>query len=161
MTIDRRQFLELSALATAGIAGVVFSIGLRGVARAASGQRGEDFVFAQLSDTHWGFADPKINPESEHTLSKAVAAVNALSRQPDFLVFTGDLTHTTDDANERRRWCARFKEIAAGFRVKDVRFLPGEHDASLDGGEAFREFFGDTPTSTSAPRAAAYYILSV
>jgi len=25
-----------------------------------------------------------------------------------------------------------------------VRFMPGEHDASLDRGEAFKEFFGDT-----------------
>jgi Calcineurin-like phosphoesterase len=144
MTIDRRQFLELSALTAAGIAGVVFSTGLRGVARAANHAEDEDFVFVQLSDTHWGFADPKINPEFEHTLPKAVAAVNALSRQPDFVVFTGDLTHTTDDADERRRRMARFKEIAGGLRVKTLRFLPGEHDASLDSGEAFRELFGET-----------------
>ena len=143
-TLDRRTFLELSALASAGVAGAVFSTGLRGVARAATHAKADDFLFVQLSDSHWGFSDPKINPESEHTLVKAVAAVNALSRQPDFVVFTGDLTHTTDDADERRRRLARFKEIAAGLHVKQVHYLPGEHDASLDGGAAYRELFGET-----------------
>jgi hypothetical protein len=28
------------------------------------------------------------------------------------------------------------------LKVKDVRFLPGEHDTGLDEGEAYREFFG-------------------
>ncbi|HEY3252338.1 MAG TPA: metallophosphoesterase, partial [Polyangiaceae bacterium] len=28
--------------------------------------------------------------------------------------------------------------------VKEVRYIPGEHDASADGGEAYREFFGET-----------------
>jgi len=28
--------------------------------------------------------------------------------------------------------------------VRDIHFMPGEHDASLDNGEAFREFFGPT-----------------
>jgi 3',5'-cyclic AMP phosphodiesterase CpdA len=142
-TLDRRSFLELGALASAGIAGAVFSTGLRGVARAATG-KGDDFLFVQLSDSHWGFADPRINPESEHTLVKAIDAVNALSRQPDFVVFTGDLTQTTDDDDERRRRLARFKEIVGKLRVEQVHFLPGEHDASLDGGAAYRELIGET-----------------
>jgi hypothetical protein len=33
---------------------------------------------------------------------KAVAAVNSLKEQPDFVMFTGDLTHVTDDDKERR-----------------------------------------------------------
>jgi len=48
----------------------------------------------QLSDTHWGFKGPVLNPDADGTLQKAVAAVNALSFEPDFIVFTGDLTHT-------------------------------------------------------------------
>ena len=55
----------------------------------------------QFSDTHWGYSGPA-NPDAEHTLEKAVATVNGLAKQPDFIVFTGDLTHTTDDAKERR-----------------------------------------------------------
>jgi 3',5'-cyclic AMP phosphodiesterase CpdA len=97
----------------------------------------------QFSDTHWGYSGPA-NPDAEHTLEKAVATVNGLAKQPDFIVFTGDLTHTTDDGKERRARMKRFREIVSALSVKDVRFMAGEHDASLDKGEAFREFFGAT-----------------
>jgi 3',5'-cyclic AMP phosphodiesterase CpdA len=155
--LDRRTFLELGALVATGVAGAVFSTGLGGVAHAATSGGADDFFFVQLSDSHWGFSDPRINPESEHTLAKAVAAVNALTRQPDFVVFTGDLTHTTDDGDERRRRLARFKEIAGSLRARRVHFLPGEHDASLDGGEAYREFFG--PTHGSFERGNVHFVL--
>jgi Calcineurin-like phosphoesterase len=138
---DRRQFLKL-----AGLGGVVFASSLPGWAEAARrmGTVAEDFYFAQLSDTHWGFSDPAINPDAEGTLRKAVESVNALEDQPDFVVFTGDLTHTTDDPVERRKRLSQFKEIAAELKAKDVKFMPGEHDASLDRGKAFGEFFGAT-----------------
>jgi hypothetical protein len=143
-TVNRREFLELAGLATAGIAGVVFASGLHPTrAAAARSTREDDFVFLQMSDTHWGFAGPAVNPDSAVTLPKAVEAVNRLERQPDFIVFTGDLTHTTDDAEERRTRLAQFRDIVGKLHVKNVRFMPGEHDASLDHGEAYREFFGD------------------
>jgi 3',5'-cyclic AMP phosphodiesterase CpdA len=132
---DRRDFLKL-----AGLGGVVFASGLGNPAFAQQ----QDFFFVQLSDTHWGFRGPAVNPEATTTLRRAVAAVNALERQPDFIVFTGDLTHTTDDAQERRRRMTEFKQIVADLHVRDIHFLAGEHDASLDRGEAFREFFGPT-----------------
>ena len=132
---DRRDFLKL-----AGYGGVVFATGLSPAYAAAAGK---DFFFVQLSDTHWGFSGPP-NPEAASTLKRAVAAVNTLPRQPDFIMFTGDLTHTTDDPKERRRRLAEFKEIVAGLAVKNQRFIPGEHDASLDKGEAYQEFFGRT-----------------
>src|SRR6266513_1190276 len=136
---DRRDFLKM-----AGVGGVVFASSLRG-ARGASvaGQAYDDFYFVQLSDSHWGFQGPP-NPDAKGTLKKAVAAVNSLNEQPDFIVFTGDLTHTTDDPKERRRRLAQFKEIVSELKVKDIHFMPGEHDASLDSGEAFKEFFGET-----------------
>ena len=117
--------------------------GLGGAARAAeaAGAPLDDFFFVQLSDVHWGFEGAP-NPDARGTLPKAVAAVNALDRPPDFVIFTGDLTHTTDDPNERRKRMAEFRDIAAGLEVKTVRFIPGEHDASLDNGKAFKEFFG-------------------
>jgi 3',5'-cyclic AMP phosphodiesterase CpdA len=149
---ERRDFLSLM-----GIGGVVFASGLVGCGAAASGaatptpgvsQRkrrlaGEDFFFLQLSDTHWGFKGPP-NPQADVTLEHAVATINAVDVQPDFIVFTGDLTHTTDDAAERRTRMARFKEIVSALKVQDVRFIPGEHDASLDRGDAYREAFGET-----------------
>ncbi len=134
---DRRDFLKL-----AGLGGVVFASGL-GYARGVEAAQ-QDFFFVQLSDSHWGFKGPAVNPEAEHTLQKAIAAVNALPRQPDFIVFTGDLTHTTDDDQERRRRMAQFRDIVSALKVKNVRFMPGEHDASLDEGKAFQEFFGAT-----------------
>lgn len=127
-----------------GIGGVVFASGIDGFANTAFKSQGKDFYFVQLSDTHWGFNGPKVNPDPAGTLEKAVAAVNGLAKQPDFVIFTGDLTHTTDDPKERRARMEQFKKIVAQLKVKQVRFIPGEHDASLDRGEAFKEFFGAT-----------------
>ena len=141
-TVSRREFLELAGLAGAGVAGVVFASGLH-PGRAAASAGKDDFMFLQMSDTHWGFTGPPINPDATGTLEKTVADVNGLARQPDFIVFTGDLTHTTDDAGERRKRLAQFKDIVSKLKAKNVHFMAGEHDASLDNGAAYREFFGD------------------
>jgi hypothetical protein len=138
---DRRGFIRLL-----GVGGAVFASGLPGVrlARGAGGKKAaEDFFFVQLSDTHWGFAGPP-NPEAENTLKDAVARVNALPRSPDFIVFTGDLTHTTDDAAVRQKRMGEFKDIIGNLKVKTRYFMPGEHDASLDAGKAFQDHFGKT-----------------
>ncbi len=117
MTLDRRQFLKLSALG----GGAVFASSLPGCAAMGRGAE-TDFYFVQLSDTHWGFNGPAVNPDARGTLPKAIAAVNAL----------------------RRKRLREFKEIAAGLKNRNVRFMPGEHDASLDNGAAWKEFFGET-----------------
>ena len=142
MKVDRRDFLKLAALG----GGAVFASSLPGCASLASGGGGgaDEFYFVQLSDTHWGFNGPAVNPDARGTLPKAIAEVNALEVQPDFIVFTGDLTHTTDDPAERRKRMREFKEVAGNLRNRNVHFLAGEHDAALDRGEAFRENFGDT-----------------
>ena len=139
--MHRRDFLALTALG----GGAVFASGLAGCANRgeAASSANKDFYFVQMSDSHWGYKGPD-NPDAAVTLRKAVAAVNALQTPPDFIVFTGDLTHTTDDPVERRRRMAEFKSIVADLEVKAVRFMPGEHDASLDRGAAFKEHFGDT-----------------
>ncbi len=136
--IDRRDFLKL-----AGLGGAVFVSGCANLGPYGAKNAMGDFLFVQLSDTHWGFQGPP-NPDAKVTLRKAVAAVNGLEYQPDFIMFTGDLTHTTDDPKERRRRLAEFKTIVGDLKVKTVRFMPGEHDASLDHGQAFQEFFGQT-----------------
>src|SRR5271154_3941295 len=96
LEINRKDFLKL-----AGLGGAVFasSLGPWGRALAAAGQ---DFFFVQMTDTHWGFEGPP-NPEAKNTLKRAVAAVNGLKRQPDFVMFTGDLTHAAPDDMERQR----------------------------------------------------------
>lgn len=143
--IDRRNFLKLTLVG----GGAVFISGLYGKTRAATANQTtvesayDDFYFVQLSDTHWGFSGAP-NPDAANTLKKAIATVNALTARPDFIVFTGDLTHTTDDPKERRKRMAEFRDIVGGLNVKTIRFMPGEHDASLDNGSAFKEYFGET-----------------
>jgi 3',5'-cyclic AMP phosphodiesterase CpdA len=139
MVIDRRDFLKL-----VGVGGAVLVLGPRSIAAANEIKTQGDFFFVQLSDSHWGFTGPKANPDAAGTLKKAVAAVNSLELQPDFIMFTGDLTHTTDDDNDRRKRLAGFRDIISDLKVKNVRFMPGEHDAALDEGKAFKEFFGET-----------------
>lgn len=145
--LDRRELLKL-----AGLGGIVF--GSRLLTGCASGPRpapapspalvsSPDFYFMQLSDTHWGFSGPAVNPYADIELKAAVAAINAVRDKPDFVVFTGDLTHSTDDPAERRKRMGEFKQIVGALQVPIVKFMPGEHDAAADGGEAYREFFGD------------------
>ena len=148
--IDRRNFLKLGAVG----GGAVFLSGLYGTASAA-GAGYDDFYFVQLSDSHWGYKGPA-NPDAQNTLRQAVAHVNALEVPPDFIVFTGDLTHTTDDPAERRKRMGEFKEIVSGLKVQTIRFLPGEHDASLDNGAAYQEFFG--PTHYSFDHKGVHFI---
>lgn len=147
---SRRDFLQelgigivwMSGLAACGGKAMNEAAGPSAVT-AATAPKGPDFYFVQVSDTHWGFSGPP-NPEADTTLRRAIAQINALSPAPAFVVFTGDITHTTDDPEVRRKRMKEAKEIISALTVKDVRFLPGEHDASLDGGQAFREIFGDT-----------------
>jgi predicted phosphodiesterase len=145
----RRDFLALM-----GIGGLVFASGLAACSSGAQAPAPairsgilpspaqQDFFFLQLSDTHWGFHGPA-NPEADTCLKQTVAAINAVDTQPDFIVFTGDLTHTTDDPKERRARMAEFRDIASGLKVDKLIFLPGEHDAAPDRGEAYREAFGE------------------
>ncbi len=140
---DRMEKRSLLKLVFIGVATLVLSIGRS--AFAADTQKGAgDFTFVQLSDTHVGFSDPKINPDYAGTLKKAIAAVNKLDPQPDFVVFTGDLTHTTTDPKERHRRMEEFLAIVSQLKVKDVKFIPGEHDAGLDNGETYKEVIGKT-----------------
>ena len=153
--LDRRQFLHL-----AGIGGAVFASGLSGAANAADATAAtayEDFFFVQLSDLHWGFEGAP-NPDAKGTLPKAIASVNALTQVPDFVIFTGDLTHTTDDPKERRKRMGEVRDIIGGLKVKNVRFIPGEHDASLDNGKAYKEFFG-APNYTFEHKGVHFIVL--
>src|SRR6266478_8205866 len=149
---SRRDWMKL-----VGVGGVVYASSVVGCGPSGSRATGpatardgktrrrprEDFMFLQLSDTHWGYKGES-NPESDRTLPSTVQTINGVELQPDFIVFTGDLTHKTDDPAERRRRMGEFKQIVGALKVKNVKFLPGEHDAGADRGEAFREHFGET-----------------
>ena len=135
--LNRRDFMRLTALG----GGAVLASALPGCEGLGGPTAPNDFLFVQLSDSHWGYKGMD-NPEAGHTLADAVSAVNALPVQPEFIVFTGDLTHTTDDVTERRRRMTEFKGIIANLKVQQIHFMPGEHDAGLDGGAVYREMFG-------------------
>jgi len=149
---SRRDFIKL-----AGVGGVVLvsGFGLRSYAvkgahvgrnsarpprRQALKRLGTSTSFSSPTPTGDSKGRPSI--PTQGYAREGVAAVNGLDEQPDFVVFTGDLTHTTDDDKARRERMARFQDIASGLKVKTVHYLAGEHDASLDQGEAFQKFFG-------------------
>jgi hypothetical protein len=161
--VSRRHLLRL-----AGIGSLVLISGLMPGARrlagadvdpgpAAGGEKAEDeFYFLQLTDTHIGFNNPKVNPDGDNTLVKAIAGVNALKQQPDFIVFSGDLTHTTDDTAVRNQRMQRFQEIVKQLQVQKIYYLPGEHDAAPDQGAAFIQHFG--PTHYSFDHKGVHFI---
>jgi 3',5'-cyclic AMP phosphodiesterase CpdA len=134
--IDRRDFLRM-----AGLGGVVFASGLPGCAAWGGSDAPPDFHFLQLSDVHWGYSNASVNPDFKGTLPRAIEAVNALAQKPDFVVFTGDLTQTTDDPKVRRARLQQVREMTSKLNVPKVYYFAGEHDASLDRGEAYQEVF--------------------
>lgn len=142
-SFDRREILALAGLGGVGVVfGSTLVLPAAAQGSAPAGAAAEDFYFVQLSDTHWGFKDDAINPDAENTMKKVIAGINALSRQPDFIVFTGDMTHTTNDAKVRRTRMADVRGMLGDLRTKDIKFVPGDHDANADRGEAYQEYFG-------------------
>ncbi len=140
--MDDKAYSRRDFLCMAGVGGLVFASGLPGCASyGQAGSAQSDFNFVQLTDIHWGYNNPKVNPEFAGTLKKAVATVNRLEQKPDFVVFTGDLTQTTDDPKIRRQRLREFRDMAGELNVP-VRFFAGEHDAALDRGEAYQEIIG-------------------
>ncbi len=155
---SRRDFVKLAAVG----GGVVFASALPGCAgiqqSTSGGAVNADFNFVQLSDIHWGYNNASVNPDFTGTLLKAIAAVNSLANKPDFVMFTGDLTHTTDDPKVRRMRLKEFREMASGINVP-VRYMPGEHDAALDRGEAYQEFFGSAMHYTFDHKGIHFIVL--
>jgi predicted phosphodiesterase len=152
--IDRRRFFRVAG-ASMGLAAVyrwapALGTDPRGKVEAArlgraNGEAPTPFTFAQLSDTHVGSGGAQ-NPNGTRAFERAVEEINALqgAEKPELVLFTGDLTHDSEDPKESSERMARFREIAGGLRVPLVKCVPGEHDAGLDGGDRFREAFGPT-----------------
>jgi hypothetical protein len=150
--IDRRYFLKIVG-ASLGVGALyrvapALAAGEEGasVARAlgrANGEPVRPFSFVQLSDTHIG-SGPPVNPGGTGAFERAVEVVNRLPEPPELILFTGDLTHDSEEPGEPARRMQRFKDIAGRLRVRQQKTVPGEHDAGLDGGVLFREVFGET-----------------
>jgi Icc protein len=94
------------------------------------------FSFVQISDSHIGFNKPA-NPDVTATMQAAIAKINSLQRQPDFIIHTGDLTHQS-----KPKEFDDMDGVLQGARVKQVFYVPGEHDTSVDDGKLYREKYG-------------------
>jgi 3',5'-cyclic-AMP phosphodiesterase len=134
--IDRRGFLQCMAWAGTGVlwtaSGGVFSSRAFGQNEPAEGE----LHFVQISDTHIGFNKPA-NPDVAGTLNAAIEKINALPEEPDFIVHTGDLTHSSKPAE-----FDTLDQMLKSAKPGQVFFVPGEHDTSLDDGKQYMERYG-------------------
>ncbi len=134
--IDRRGFLKCMAWAGTGVAwsfvgGVPVSHVFGQTPRMA---KPADFSFVQISDSHIGFNKPA-NPDVTGTLRAALAKIDAASNAPDFLIHTGDLTHSSKPEE--------FDTLSQVLGAKrQVFYVPGEHDTSVDDGKMYLERYG-------------------
>ncbi|HUJ14955.1 MAG TPA: metallophosphoesterase [Thermoanaerobaculia bacterium] len=146
--MNRRDFLKISG-ASLG-AGALISVapamrahaGVRDWFRRKNGEEPAPFTLVQLSDAHVGFSGPP-NPTGTKAFEHAIDMINGLDPQPELVLFTGDLTHESDTPGENARRMRTFQSIAGRLRAKKVMHVPGEHDAALDGGALYRQFFGE------------------
>lgn len=149
---NRRSFLKIAG-SSIGI-GVLYSAypaalesaeaaGLFSALGEANGEKPQPFSFVQLSDAHVGFNGPP-DPLGTKAFERAVEMVNALPQRPDLILFTGDLIHDTEDRDIHVQRIKQFQEISKRINVPMIRHVPGEHDAGLDGGALYREFFGES-----------------
>jgi len=135
--IDRRGFLKCMAWAGTGLmwsfaGGVPVSHAL---GRAPRGEGRADFSFVQISDSHIGFNKPA-NTDVTATLQAALGKINGDAGAPDFLIHTGDLTHGSKPGE-----FDTVGQILGGTR-KQVYYVPGEHDTSVDDGKMYLERYG-------------------
>ncbi|MCI0485144.1 MAG: metallophosphoesterase [Blastocatellia bacterium] len=94
----------------------------------------EPFTFAYISDSH--LYEKTLNERFVRQLERAVADVNALDPQPDFVLYGGDLAQL-GQPGELRLGHQILKELKA-----PVRMMVGEHDWFLDMGDLWKELFG-------------------
>ena len=134
--INRRGFLECMQWAGTGLvwslaAGVPAS---RLLGADASNSAG--FSFVQISDSHIGFNKPA-NPDVTGTLQAAIDQINALEKQPDFVIHTGDLTHLAKVSE-----FDTLEQSLKGLRPSQIFSVPGEHDVTGDDGKLYLQRLG-------------------
>jgi 3',5'-cyclic AMP phosphodiesterase CpdA len=134
--IDRRGFLKCMAWVGTGL---VWSMQGGILTSRVFGEEASpptDFSFAQISDTHIGFAkDP--NKDVLGTFRVAMAKLNVEKKRPSFILHTGDLTHLSK-ADEFDTVAQVIKE----GKTSDAFYCPGEHDFFSDNGKQYLDRFG-------------------
>jgi 3',5'-cyclic AMP phosphodiesterase CpdA len=150
--LDRRSFLRIAGISMGAAAlyqfapRLAFGQAVSNSMREANGEAPAPFRFAQLSDAHVGFNGPP-DPLGTQAFEHAVELLNTTAQPPELVLFTGDLTHDADNRDEHVSRMRKFKEIAGRLKTSKLYFVPGEHDAGLDGGQLYREFFGESSYS--------------
>jgi len=142
--IDRRGFLKCMAWAGTGVLWTIAAGGIPESSLFAAAKHGKKtdqkpnggFHFVQISDSHMGFNKPA-NTDVAATLQAAVDKINGLDEQPEFIIHTGDLSHQSKPAE-----FDMMDQILKGARPKQIFFVPGEHDTSVDDGKQYMDRYG-------------------
>ena len=134
--IDRRGFLKCMAWAGTGVVwtfagGVPIS---RAFGQPLHGSKQSDFSFVQISDSHIGFNKPA-NADVTATLQAALSKIDSIPSAPDFLIHTGDLTHSSKPSE-----FDTLNQLLGSKR--QVFYVPGEHDTSVDDGKLYLDRYG-------------------
>jgi len=139
--LDRRGFLECMAWAGTGmlwtVSGGLLGSSLLGTRASAAEAARTGFSFVQISDSHIGFNREGVNTDVAGTLKEAIARINALPEQPDFILHTGDLTHLAS-ADE----FDTLDQLLKGVKAGQIFYVPGEHDVTGDNGKLYLDRFG-------------------
>ena len=135
--IDRRGLLQCMAWAGTGVVWTVGSglLNSRLFGQSMKPAEGE-LHFVQISDTHMGFNKPA-NPDVGATLQATIDKINALPEQPEFIIHTGDLSHMSKPGEYDT-----LDQLLKGVKTKQVFFVPGEHDTSIDDGQEYLQRYG-------------------
>jgi hypothetical protein len=72
--------------------GILKSYSLSRVGEISAKKMAGELSFVQITDSHMGFNKPA-NPDVAGTLKSAVEKINGLSRAPEFMLHTGDISH--------------------------------------------------------------------
>jgi len=144
--IDRRNFLSCMAWAGTGLlwtmtGGVPTSklfaaTGGGAGLKASGGAGGGAFSFVQISDSHIGF-NKAANQDVTGTLKLAIDKINALPGEPDLLLHTGDITHSSKPAEFDTA-----QQMLKTAKAGETFYVPGEHDIATDDGAMYLDRFG-------------------
>ena len=134
--LGRRDFMKVAGMAGAAAlaSGKVLPHSFQPVDVVNAAAPEKSFSFAYVSDSH--LYEKKLNERFVRAILKAVDDVNAMSPQPDFILYGGDLAQL-GQAGELQEGAEILKALKA-----PVKMMVGEHDWYLDMGEKWRSLFG-------------------
>ncbi len=136
--LGRRDFVKAAGISAAVAAskGLMHphSFQLVDIAKADGNGNAGGFTFAYISDTH--LYKKTLNDRFVRSILRAVDDVNALTPQPDFVFFGGDLAQL--GAKEELDLGAQILKAVKA----PVKMMVGEHDWFLDMGQHWQQLFG-------------------